>query len=157
MIIGVISFSFASGSLASILQNSDAQDAQFQSKVYTLNRIYKEYFLPLDLYARLKQSLKYNQKQDIDDLNQFVDELPHKLKIEVSLFIHEQTYRKINFLKDRSSSFKAWVCPLLKPYLVTENQYVFFEEDEITCIYFLKAGKCGFVLPKHLNALYIKI
>ena len=62
MIIGVISFSFASGSLASILQNSDSQDAMFQGKVYTLNRIYKEYCLPLDLYGRLKQSIKYNQK-----------------------------------------------------------------------------------------------
>ena len=109
----------------------------------------------MDLYARLKQSLQYNHKKDIDDLNQFVEELPHKLKIEVSLFLHEQTYRNIVFLKDRSSSFKAWLCPLLKPYLVMENQYVFFEDDEITSIYFIKGGECGFVLPKHNNAKYI--
>lgn len=79
------------------------------------------------------------------------------MKIEVSLFIFEQTYRKINFLKNRSSSFKVWICPLLKPLLVQENQYVFFEDDDIACIYFLKSGKCGFVLPKHTNAVYINI
>ncbi len=98
MIIGVISFSFASGSLASILQNYDSQNAKFQEKVVVLNRIYKEFFLPLDLYQRLKQSLKYNYNKDMDDLNDFVDDLPHKLKIEVSLFLHEDTYNKIAFL-----------------------------------------------------------
>jgi hypothetical protein len=121
MIIGVISFSFASGSLASIFQNSDARDAQFEGKVYTLNRIYQKHCLPLDLYLRIKQSLRYNSKRDLEDLNNFVDELPHKLKIEVSLFIHEEIYKQVDFLRNRSSSFKAWICPLLKPYLVQEN------------------------------------
>ena len=60
MIIGVIAFSFASGSLASILQNKDSQEAMFKDKVNTLNTIYKDYCLPLDLYSRLKQSLVYN-------------------------------------------------------------------------------------------------
>jgi hypothetical protein len=121
MIIGVISFSFATGSLASILANYDVQNAKFQEKVLVLNRIYKNYFLPLDLYQRLKQSMKYNYSQDIDDLNAFVDDLPQDLKIEVSLFIHEQTYKKIKFLLNRSDSFIAWICPLLRPCLNLEN------------------------------------
>lgn len=97
-IIGVISFSFASGALASILQNYDVQNAKLQEKVLILNRIYKDYYLPLDLYTRLKQSMKYNYAQDMDDLNSFVNELPQGLKVEVSLFIHEQTYKKIKYL-----------------------------------------------------------
>jgi len=54
MIIGVVAFSFATGSLASILQNYDVQNAKFAEKVLILNRIYKNYYLPLDLYQRLK-------------------------------------------------------------------------------------------------------
>jgi len=157
MIIGVISFSFASGSLASILQNYDSQNAKFQEKIIVLNRIYKDYFLPLDLYQRLKQSLKYNLNKDIDDLNAFVEDLPHKLKVEVSLFLHEKTYNSIEFLSDRSKSFIAWVCPLLKPFLNPGDQYIFFEGDEINCMYFLKGGSCGFVLPKHKNIKYIDV
>ena len=42
-----------------------------------LNRIYKEYLLPLELYSRMKQSLKHNYNEDIDDLNSFIDDLPH--------------------------------------------------------------------------------
>ena len=34
-----------------------------------LNRIYKDYYLPLDLYQKLKESLKYNYHKDSDDLS----------------------------------------------------------------------------------------
>jgi hypothetical protein len=89
--------------------------------VFLLNRIYKEYYLPLDLFLRLKQSLRYNQQKDMEDLNRFVEELPHQLKIEVSLFLHESTYKKIPYLIGRQDSFKAWICPLLKPLLISER------------------------------------
>lgn len=57
----------------------------------------------------------YEIKKDIDDVNDFVEELPHKIKIELSLYIYEARYSKIKFFKDRSASFVSWMCPLLKP------------------------------------------
>jgi hypothetical protein len=42
MIIGVISFSFATGSLSSILQNYDHANAKLQVRIAVLNRIFKE-------------------------------------------------------------------------------------------------------------------
>ena len=84
-----------------------------------LNRIYKEFCLPLELYERLRQIVKYDYNKDKNDINIFVSELPHKLKLEVSLYIHEETYKKINAFKKRSSAFIAWICPLLKPIEVT--------------------------------------
>ena len=80
-----------------------------------LNKVYKDYQLPLDLYIRLKKSMGYESKKDINDLNLFVDDLPFKLKVEVSLYIYEQRYSKILFFKDRNVSFILWMCPLLKP------------------------------------------
>jgi len=50
MILGVISFSFGTGSLSSILQNYDQANAKLQERISVLNRIYKDYCLPLDLY-----------------------------------------------------------------------------------------------------------
>ena len=43
MMIGVISFSFATGSLSSILQNYDQANAKLQERIQVLNRIYKDY------------------------------------------------------------------------------------------------------------------
>lgn len=83
-----------------------------------LKKLHKDYTLPLDLYTRIKQSIKQEYNQEIDDLNAYVEELPHKLKVEVSFFLHEDTYLTMRFLKDKQMSFIAWICPLLKPYVV---------------------------------------
>lgn len=157
MVIGVVAFSFASGTLASIIQNYDVQNAKQEDKMNILRKLHKDYSLPLDLYTRIKQSIKQEYNQEIDDLNAYVEELPHKLKVEVSFFLHEDTYLTMRFLKDKQMSFIAWICPLLKPYVVNQNQYVFFEGEEINSMYFVKQGYCNFVLPKFDNAKYIHI
>ena len=41
--------------------------------------------------------------------------------------------------------------------IACENEFIYFEGDEVRAIYFLKEGSCGFVLPKHKNAKYINI
>lgn len=43
MIIGVFAFSFANGSLASIIQNYDHANAAYQDKLTMLNKIQKDY------------------------------------------------------------------------------------------------------------------
>jgi hypothetical protein len=63
MLVGVISFSSASGSLASILQSVDNQNAKYKEQLIILNKLYKEYKLPLRLYAHLKQSLNNQAKK----------------------------------------------------------------------------------------------
>ena len=97
MIIGVVAFSFASGSLASILQNYDSSNAKYEEKLQMLNNVYKKYNLPNDLYSRLKQSFRFNQSKEAEDLNQFLEELPYKLKIELSIYLYEKTYSNITF------------------------------------------------------------
>ena len=57
MLIGVIVFTFASGSLASILQYADKKSSIANKKFQILNKIQKEYYLPLDLVTRIKKSL----------------------------------------------------------------------------------------------------
>ena len=54
MLVGVIAFSFATGSLTSILSNYDQANAKLQEKISILNRVYKDFALPLELYERLR-------------------------------------------------------------------------------------------------------
>lgn len=157
MFIGVVSFSFATGSLSSILQNYDHANAKLEERIQILNRIFKDYHLPLELYEQLKQSLKYDYNKDRNDINHFVEELPHQLRLQVSLHIHEQTYKTIDIFRNRSAAFISWVCPLLKPSTYPDKEYIYFEGDDVTDIFFLMKGKAGFVLPKYQNIPYIEI
>lgn len=68
--------------------------------------------------------------------------LPHKLKIEMSLYLHQKTYNTIFFFHDKSLSFIAWICPILRPYAVTDNEYIYFEGDEVSGIFFVLGGQC---------------
>lgn len=86
-----------------------------------------------------------------------MQDLPHKLKIEVSLYIYEDRYNKIKFFKGRTPSFISWLCPLLKPLMLGENQYIFLEGDEVNMIYFMVRGDASYVLPSFENVRYINV
>ena len=58
MIIGVISFSLANGSLSLILSQIDTKDAILQEKLIVLNKIRSNFELPLDLYVKCKKNLE---------------------------------------------------------------------------------------------------
>lgn len=90
-------------------------------------------------------------------MQEFIQDLPHKYKIELSAYIYEGTYKNLHFLKEKSGPFIAWFCPLLKGQVSNSEEYVHFEGDDITDIYFLKKGGCGYVLPKYENIMYVKI
>ena len=87
----------------------------------------------------------------------FIDDLPHKMKVEISLFIHEKRYKKIKFFKNKTISFITWLCPLLRPQTFEEYQYIYSEGEEIISVFFLVGGGASFVLPSYDNVAYINI
>lgn len=109
------------------------------------------------MYRRLQRSVKYTQGKDSEEQQRFLDDLPQKMKIELSIYIYEQTYQKILFFGGKSTSFIAWICPLLKPQFVPENDYIYFEGDQVEGVFFIKRGNVSFVLPKHSNTRYINL
>ena len=86
-----------------------------------------------------------------------MDELPHKLKIDLAMEIHKDIYQNVDFFKGKDRQFIFWAGPLLKPQLFSEQQYIFKEGDDIKEIYFLTNGTAGFVLPIFNNVVYIQI
>ena len=74
-------------------------------KISVLDNIKKNYNLSEELYVKCKRNLEYNQNNEYEEMNKFLDELPLKLKVDVSLFIYEERYKHISFFDDKSSSF----------------------------------------------------
>jgi hypothetical protein len=59
MLVGVIAFSFANGSLASILTNYDNENAVMKTKLKTLDCIKNCYDLPNNLYIQCKRNIEF--------------------------------------------------------------------------------------------------
>ena len=111
----------------------------------------------MELYGKIKRQLDKTTSSEIDEFHHFINELPAKLKMETSQYIYDRIYKRLYFFNDKSSSFIAWVCPLLKPLLLSDNQFLFFEGDDIDCMFFHDSGSLGYILPKFSNVKYINL
>jgi len=60
MLLGVVSFSFATGSIASIITSYDSQTAMLKEKIATLNEMQVEYDLDIKLFNKLAKTIKYD-------------------------------------------------------------------------------------------------
>ena len=97
----------------------------------------------------MMQSIGFDFQKSNTDISEFVEQLPQKLRIEVNMFIHENRYKNVEFFRDKTKSFISWTCPLLKPQLFQEEQFIFLEGDQASSMHFLTKGECGFVLPSY--------
>ena len=84
MLVGVLTFSFATGSLSSVLSNLDSANAKLKEKVQVLDQIRDEYGIPMDLYEDIYASVKFDVEKDKSDLTDFISTLPRRLKYEVN-------------------------------------------------------------------------
>lgn len=140
MICGVIAFSYAAGSLSSILSNIDDNAAELKERIAMLDAIRDKYNIGPALYEELRQSIQYEISRDVSNVHRFMDKLPYRLKLELSVKIHRETVMSIPFFYDRPREFIAFVGPMLKSQRFKENQFVHVEGDPVTKIYFLTSG-----------------
>lgn len=157
MISGVVAFSYATGALSSLLSNMDHNTAIMKQRIEVLDSIRDTYSIGPALYEELRQSVVYESSRDVSNQVEFVEKLPNRLKIELSVKIHREIVKNIPFFTNRERDFIAFIGPMLKPQRARENEYVFVENDIITKFYFLSKGICGFVLPQFQNVVYITI
>lgn len=57
MLVGVVSFSFATGALASIISSYDSKEAILKEKIATLNDIKRDYKIDTELFNKLARVL----------------------------------------------------------------------------------------------------
>lgn len=44
-----------------------------------------------------------------------MEELPHKLKMELAMAIHEKMYANVEFFKEKEKSFIVWIGTVIHP------------------------------------------
>lgn len=73
MIIGVVSFSIATGSLTSLMTNMDSVSAKLKADMDFLEAIKREYNLNPILYEEIRQAIKFEVEKDKSKLLNFVN------------------------------------------------------------------------------------
>jgi hypothetical protein len=132
MLIGVISFSFATGAISSIITNQDSAEAKLKEKMQTLESIQREYSIEKELFNKLVKAVKYDHNSNAKDVLNFMEELPAKLRLELAMAIHKKMYSGIKFFKDKDKNFIAWISTFLRPINVQKNEFIYKEGEAIT-------------------------
>jgi hypothetical protein len=131
MLIGVISFSFATGALASIITSHDSKEALIAEKIATLNEIQMDYDVNIELFNKLARTIKFDYSKKQKDILQFIEELPHKLRLELSMVIHSKMYQNIPFFRGKDSSFIVWMATSIKSLVVECEEYIYQEGEDL--------------------------
>ena len=117
----------------------------------TLGEIAAEYKLDEQLYNKLVKTLKYDYSKKKKDVLQFMEELPHKVKLELAVVVHRKMYSSVNFFDNKDQSFIAWIGSVIRPINIQELEYVFQEREDILEVFFLVNGEVSYVLPRFKN------
>lgn len=80
MVVGVFAFSFATGSLATIISSFDENKAEIQSKMQVLDRMIQRYHLNPELSAKLKTTVHFQLQNSTDEFTEFLSTLDPRLK-----------------------------------------------------------------------------
>jgi Ion channel len=129
MVIGVLLFSFATGSLTSMISSRDQTEALLNDKIAVLNQIQLEYSIDPDLYNKIQRTLQYGFKKIKRDAIKFMEELPQSLKQELSMVINRQMYTSVEFFQDKDKTFLTWIAVALRPMKCDFKEYIFREGE----------------------------
>ena len=148
MSFGVLLYSFAIGSLSSIVSTLDQKSEEMNQKLQILSSIKKDFNLEQGIYDKVRKVIKYDLSRNQKDKMVFLQELPNKLRIELSQIMHDKVIQNFYFFRDQPSDFFAYVAPLLKPVKFSQNDYLYKCQDMIDEMYFVAKGTVIFCLEK---------
>ena len=131
MIIGGLLYSYSIGLLSSIVSTLDQKTAEMNQKLQILSSIKKEFNLDQNIYDQVRKVIKFDLSRNQKDKMMFLQELPNKLRIELSQIMHDKVIQNLYFFRDQPSDFFAYVAPLLKPIKFSQNDYLYKCQDMI--------------------------
>lgn len=115
LFVGVLTYSFISGSITSIIINFEDMSGKNLMQQKVVARMLQDGEITSDLYYEIKTVIEQNEELHIrEDLNEFLEDLPIRLKIKTVMYVYKEAYNTIRFLKDGSENFISWICPLLE-------------------------------------------
>ena len=157
MMCGVFVFSLVTGSVASILASMDVENAHLTEKLTILARLANRYDLPKALYSDIKKTLKFDTQMATEEMEVFVQSLPHQLRNRVAYTIHYKTFTTDPFFKQLGHLNKrllSFFGQRFRTSYFCQGQYLHREGDEISTYKVCIKGAATFVQPTRHNQIY---
>lgn len=96
---GVLAFSFTTSSLSTLITNIDSRNAKLKARLAQLNALNSKYHLSLRLYHKLEKVLKFDHSKNEQFETSFLNEIPQRLKVELSFCMYRKYIEKLPFFQ----------------------------------------------------------
>lgn len=141
-IIGVGSYGYLIGKIASFLSKKDPAKNRYFTNLENLTTLVKLRNVPKGLQRKLHDYYTYMYKQKLGfDESKFLDGLPESLKLELSISLKKEAIEKIPLFHGQNDIFLEEIALHLKPAIYTPGDYIFREGDEGFEVYFIIRGE----------------
>lgn len=114
MSIGVIMYSFAIGSLSSIVASYEAKSEDLNKRLNVLETIRQEYNIDSEVLNKARKVIKFDLSQNQKDKLNLIEILPNKLRIELSKAMYHHNIMRLHFFKKMPTDFIAYVSSFFK-------------------------------------------
>lgn len=149
MMFGVGFYSFTIGSLSSFLSTIDTRDSVLNEKLAATNEFAKETGISERCKKKITSAIKYSTLKSSGLWNnkyQLFKELPKQLRYEVAASMYSGIAGDLPFFKGKDKAFVVYVMPLLKPYAVLNEEFL-YREGEFPCdVFFIMKGRVNLVM-----------
>lgn len=131
MAFGVLMYSFAIGSLTTIVANLDAKSAEVNLKLAILGSLKSEFKIDEEIFQKVRKCIKFDMYKIKTDNDEFLNMLPNKLKSELSKIIHDNVIRKFYFFNNKDIEFIGYVSQFLSMLRLNKNEVLYNVADVI--------------------------
>ena len=145
VVTGVAFYSYAIGTLTSIVTSVDKRKQGLIDKFMALHDFSKKFSLPIDLQLRIKRVFENNFENISFGEDIIFEDLPSSLKAETLFFVHKKIFEKVKFFNNKDAKFVLEILEIIKNLKLQGGDVVYSTGDAADEMYFIVEGKIQLV------------
>lgn len=152
MLIGVIFYSYAIGSLSTILSVVNSRESLLNTKLSAIKQFASETGISANCVRKITAAVKYRTQHSAPIFNERINifnELPQNLKAKIAATMYDSVARTSIFLKGKDLSFITRVMPLLQPSQSVKGDQLYSSGEHADEMYLILKGSVAFVLQEY--------
>jgi hypothetical protein len=141
MLVGVVTYGYLIGNIASLLSNIDPARVHHQENLKKAHAFIRYRQLPSDLEKRINDFYTYIWEQRLGyDESSVLSALPPGLRTEISLFLKKDVIQKVEIFQKASDEFIREIAQHLRPQIAMPGEVIFHAGDTARNMYFISKG-----------------
>lgn len=142
MMVGVASYGYVFGNMASLLANRDVVKASHMKKVEEMQSFLRYRTIPGRLQHKVNQYYEHLWESRLShNESEVLKDLPVPLRVEISLYINHEILKKVPIFSEASDEFLGDVVFYLEPMIYPPDTYFITKGDKGERMYFISSGE----------------